>query len=90
MEKEKAQLEDQLVEAQDQGLDLAMKVEKMASIAVQEQTSLITEEARLRIAAAQAAAADVAMEMEGKIRVAADEAAASGTPPANPPLAPLL
>lgn len=78
MEKEKAQLTEQLVEAKQQGLDLAMKVEKMASIAVQEQTSLIAEEARLRIAAAQAASADVKLEMEGKIRVAADEAAASG------------
>jgi len=85
-EEAKAQLAEQLVEAQDQGLDLAMKVEKMASIAVQEQTRRDHGGGAAAHRGGQAAAADVAMEMEGKIRVAADEAARLGVRAFHTPL----
>ncbi|GJP55033.1 hypothetical protein CLOM_g14020 [Closterium sp. NIES-68] len=77
LQREKEEVEQQLAQAKQEGIDLAMKVEQMAALAVQEQTQAVAEDARLKIAAAKAEAADLAAQMEERIRLAADEAAAA-------------
>lgn len=77
LQREKEEVEKQLALAKLEGIDLALKVEEMASRAVQEQADALAEDAKLKIAAANAEAADLAAQMEEKIRLAADEAAAA-------------
>lgn len=75
--KEKTLVEEHLSEAKNDSIDLALKVERMAAIAVQEASSHIAEEAKLRIAEARTDAVTATATVEERIRKAADEAAAA-------------
>lgn len=65
---EKFSLESKLVLAKNDAVELAVQVEKLAEIAFQQATSHILEDARLRVSAAETAAAEAAYEMEKQIR----------------------
>ena len=57
------------------GISLALQVEKISGSAIQQATARITEEARLKVTAAETAAAEALSELEERLRRAADEAA---------------
>ncbi|KAG0557919.1 hypothetical protein KC19_11G166400 [Ceratodon purpureus] len=58
-----------------EGISLAVQVEKISETAIQNATARIIEEAKLKVAAAQTAAAEAILELEERLRQAADEAA---------------
>eukprot|EP00897_Mesotaenium_endlicherianum_P000654 jgi/Mesen1/1058/ME000123S00228 len=74
--KEKENLEEELVSTKEHAIDLAIKVEQMAAIAVQESTANIAEEMRFKIAEAETEALEAQAQVEERIRKAADETAA--------------
>eukprot|EP00271_Cylindrocystis_brebissonii_P013283 TRINITY_DN329_c0_g1_i1.p1 TRINITY_DN329_c0_g1~~TRINITY_DN329_c0_g1_i1.p1 ORF type:complete len:1017 (-),score=248.45 TRINITY_DN329_c0_g1_i1:535-3585(-) len=75
--KEKISVEEELALVKNESIDLAVKVERRASMAVEQATAFATESARMRMAEAKTDAAAAAATMEGRIREAANEAAAS-------------
>lgn len=71
---EKCSLETKLVLANQDALELAVQVEKLAEIAFQQATSHILEDSRLKAAAAETTAAEDALHIEEQIRKASDAA----------------
>ncbi|KAG0563439.1 hypothetical protein KC19_8G031600 [Ceratodon purpureus] len=59
----------------EEGISLAVQVEKISESAIQKATARITEEAKLKVAAAETASAEAILELEARLRRAADEAA---------------
>ena len=76
---EKEALSEELVDARNNAIDLMLKVERMASLAVEQSTSQAVEEASLRIAEARSDAVAAEAQVEERVRRAADEASAAGT-----------
>eukprot|EP00249_Psilotum_nudum_P024115 c29097_g1_i3 orf=478-3477(+) len=74
---EKLAVESELVLAKQDAIDLAVKVEMLAESAIQEATANLAEEAQLRIAAAEASAAEASEKVDNRIRIAAIDAADS-------------
>ncbi|XP_071915827.1 uncharacterized protein [Coffea arabica] len=64
---EKFNLESKLVLAKQDALELAVQVEKLAEIAFQQATSHILEDAKLKVSAAETAAAEAAYQIEEQI-----------------------
>lgn len=60
-----------------EALKLAVQVENISKIAIQNATERIAEEARVKVLAAETAAAEAILELEERLRVAADEAASA-------------
>eukprot|EP00850_Spirogloea_muscicola_P015054 SM000112S23996 [mRNA] locus=s112:205571:213129:- [translate_table: standard] len=75
--REKDALERELAETKESSINLAIKVERMAEIAIQESTAHIAEEAKLQIAAARTSQTDAAAQLEARIQKAAEESAAA-------------
>lgn len=70
---EKFALESKLILAKQDGVELAVQVEKLAEIAFQQATSHILEDAQLRVSAAETSAAEAAYQIEEQIRSATEE-----------------
>ncbi|KAJ7565715.1 hypothetical protein O6H91_02G072300 [Diphasiastrum complanatum] len=77
MVEEKTALDSELVLAKQDAFKLALKVEGIAELAVKHATSYIAEDAKLKVAAAETAAAEATLRVEERIRNAADEAASA-------------
>lgn len=60
-----------------EGINLAVQVEKITESAIQKVTARITEEAKLKIGAAETSAAAAILELEGRLKRASDEAASA-------------
>lgn len=71
-------MEEALAEAKQDSIELAVRVEQMAGMAVHESTAHAAAEAKLMIAEAKTEAVSAATQVEERIRQAADEAAAAG------------
>ncbi|GMI98235.1 hypothetical protein HRI_003492800 [Hibiscus trionum] len=65
---EKSALESKLVLAKQDGIELAVQVEKLAESAFQQATSHVLEDAKLRVSAAETMAAESAFQIEDQIR----------------------
>lgn len=74
---EKFNLESKLVLAKQDAVELAVQVEKLAEIAFQQATSNILEDAKLKVSAAETAAAEAAYQIEEQIRQATEGAIVS-------------
>ena len=75
--KSKAEVDHQLLLAKQDGIELALQVERIAESAILEVTFKVTEEAKMRVAEAETAAADAVSQVENRLRRAADDAATS-------------
>ncbi|KAL3525856.1 hypothetical protein ACH5RR_014228 [Cinchona calisaya] len=69
---EKFSLESKLVLAKQDAVELAVQVERLAEIAFQQATSHILEDAKLKVSAAETAAAEAAYQVEEQIRQATE------------------
>lgn len=58
-----------------EGISLAVQIDKITESAIQKATVRITEEAKIRVAAAETASAEAILELEERLRRAADEVA---------------
>ncbi|XP_047312838.1 uncharacterized protein LOC124916150 [Impatiens glandulifera] len=74
---EKVKLESKFVLAKKDAFELALQVEKLSEIAFQQATSYVLEDAKLRLSAAEARAAEAAYNAEKHIRNAAEGAIGS-------------
>lgn len=77
MSKAKKKVDLQLFEEKQESLDLAVRVEKIAELAISNATARIADEANLKVAAAETAAAEAIFQVEERVRHSADEASAS-------------
>lgn len=77
MSKAKKKVDLQLLEEKQESLDLAVRVEKIAELAISNATARIADEANLKVAAAETAAAEAIFQVEERVRHSADEASAS-------------
>lgn len=77
MSKAKKKVDLQLFEEKQESLDLAVRVEKIAELAISNATARIADEANLKVAAAETAAAEAIFQLEERVRHSADETSAS-------------
>lgn len=77
MSKAKKKVDLQLFEEKQESLDLAVRVEKIAELAISNATARIADEANLKVAAAETAAAEAIFQVEERVRHSADETSAS-------------
>ncbi|KAL2634517.1 hypothetical protein R1flu_005996 [Riccia fluitans] len=73
---EKSAFQQEAIQAKQDAVNLAVKIEKISESAIQEATQRLAEEAKLKGSAAETAAADAVVGLEESIRTAAADAAA--------------